>query len=189
MSWLLGGSAGFNDQSTSSTTNSSSNTNTSNNATGSQSKTLTPYQQALQSPLFSAITNAMTQSGAEATIAPYTAASMDATNSSYAGLANTLRQQFLSTGNGQSGKYGSALVQGNLQRLGALQGVQTTGQEEAAALPLTAANLATQLLGQNFGQTSTAASTGTSATTGTSTTKGSSTGFSLGFGGSGGGGQ
>jgi hypothetical protein len=174
-----GGGIGFNDSSTSSTTNSSSNTNTSQNATGTQSKVLTPYQSALQAPLFNYVSGLMTQSGAEAAVAPYTAAAMDSTNSSYAGLANTLRDQFLSTGNGQSGKYGSALVQGNLARLGALQGVQTTGQEEAAALPLSAASLATSLLGQNFGQTSTASQTGTSATTGTSSTKSSSSGFSL----------
>lgn len=168
---------------TQSSSNFNSDTNTSNNSNASTSKTLTPYQQQLQSPLFSYITNLMTQGGAQAAVAPYTAASRDATNSTYGGFADTLRQQFLSTGNGQSGKFGTALVQGNLQRLGALQGVDTTGQEEAAALPLTASGLASNLLGQNFGQTSTAASTGTSATTGSSNTSTNSNtgGFSLGL--------
>jgi len=174
-----GGGLGFTDSSTNSNTNFNQNTNTSQSATGSTNKTLTPYQTAIQAPLFNYVSNLMTQPGAEAAVAPFTQASMDATNSTYAGLGDMLRQQFLSTGNGQSGKFGTALVQGNLQRLGALQGVQTTGQEEAAALPLSAANLATQLLGQNFGQTTAASQTGTSATTGTSSTKSSSSGFSL----------
>lgn len=184
MAWLTsligsGSGLGFTDSGTNSNTNTSQNTNTTQDATGSTSKTLTPYQQQLQSPLFQYITNLMTNGGAQAAVAPFTAASRDATNSTYNGLADTLRQQFLSTGNGQSGKFGTALVQGNLQRLGALQGVDTTGQEEAAALPLSAASLATNLLGQNFGQTTTANQTGTSATTGTSSTKSSTSGFSL----------
>jgi hypothetical protein len=171
------------DSSTNSSTNFNTNTNTSNNSNASQSKTLTPYQSAIQAPLFNYVQNLMTPQGAQAAVAPYTAAAMDSTNSAYSGLANTLRSQFLSTGNGQSGKYGSALVQGNLQRLGALQGVQTTGEEEAAALPMQASTLAASLLGQNFGSTSTAASTGTSATTGSSNTKSSTSGssFSLGL--------
>src|SRR5579862_536731 len=123
LSSFLGGSAGFSDQTTNTSQQFNQNTNTSSNATGSQSKTLTPYQSALHGPLFQYIMNAMTPAGAEATIAPYTAAARDATSNTYSGLADTLRQQFLSTGNGQSGKFGTALVQGNLQRLGALQGV------------------------------------------------------------------
>lgn len=185
LSSALGGASlggGVSDSSTNSATNFNTNTNTANNSNASTSKTLTPYQQQLQSPLFSYITNLMTNGGAQAAVAPFTAASRDATNSTYGGMADMLRQQFMSTGNGQSGKFGTALVQGNLQRLGALQGVDTTGQEEAAALPLTASGLASNLLGQNFGQTSTAASTGTSATTGTSSTKSSTSGSSFNLG-------
>jgi hypothetical protein len=164
----------------SSSTNTSSNTNTSLNqsgtSTGTTSRNLTPGQTALSGPLFSYIQQLMTPGGAQAAVAPFTAASMDSTNSAYSGLANTLRSQFLSTGNGQSGKYGTAMVQGNLQRLGALQGVQTAGQEEAEQLPLQASELGEQLLGMNFGQTQTGATTstaaGTSATTGSSSTSG-----------------
>lgn len=116
----------------------------------------------------------MTPGGAQAAVAPFTQASRDATNSTYGGLADTLRQQFMSTGNGQSGKFGTALVQGNLQRLGALQGVDTAGQEEAAALPLTAAGLASSLLGQNFGDTSTSQGSSSTASSGTSSSKTSS---------------
>jgi hypothetical protein len=137
------------------------------NSTGTQSGTststqnLTPYQSSLQSPLFSLITNLMTPQGAQAYVQPFTQASMDSTNSSYGGMANMLRQQFLTTGNGQSGKFGNAMVQGNLQRLGALQGVPNTGQEEAAALPLQASQLATSLLEHPFSQTTSGSSTTT----------------------------
>lgn len=174
-----GGGLGFTDSSTNSNTNTSQNSNFNTNTSGSTQRTLLPSQASLLSPYASEITNLMSPSGAEAYVAPFTQASMDSTNSAYSGLAQTLAQQFMSTGNGQSGKFGTALVQGNLQRLGALQGVQTTGQEEAAALPLQAAGLAQQFLGTNFGQTTTGTTSGTSATTGTSSTKSSSSGFSL----------
>ena len=121
--------------------------------TSTNTQNLTPSQTALQGPLFSQIENLMTPAGAQATVAPFTAAARDSTNSTYGGLADTLRQQFMTTGNGQSGKFGNALVQGNLQRLGALQGVDTAGQEEAAALPLQADATATSLLEHPFSQT------------------------------------
>lgn len=196
MPFLLG-SAGFSDTSTNTSQNFNQNTNTTGNTTasgattGTASKTLTPYQASLQQPLFSYIQQLMMPGGAQAAVAPFTAASRDATNSTYSGLADMLRQQFMTTGGGQSGKYGTALTQGNLQRLGALQNVDVTGEEQAAALPLTAASLASNLLGLNFGETTSGTQTGTSASTGTSATSGSSTGssnsmgFGLNFGGGG----
>jgi hypothetical protein len=174
-----GGGLGFNDSSTSSNTNTNQNSNANTNTSGSTQRTLTPFQNSIQAPLFNYVTNAMTPAGAEATIAPYTAAARDSTSQNYSGLADMLRQQFLGTGGGNSGKFGSALVQGNLARLGALQGVDTAGQEQAAQLPLEASSIASGLLGMNFGQTTTGASSSTSATTGTSSTKSSSSGFSL----------
>jgi hypothetical protein len=143
------------------TTTTSGSQNYSTSGTSTSSQNLTPYQSSLQAPLFSYIQNLMTPAGAQAAVQPFTQASMDSTNSTYAGLGDTLRQQFLTTGNGQSGKYGNAMVQGNLQRLGALQGVQNTGQEEAAALPLQASSLATNLLEHPFGSTTSTSGTGT----------------------------
>ena len=172
-------SAGFSDSNTNTDTNSTQNTNTATNATGSTSKTLTPFQSSIQGPLFNYVQNLMTPGGAQAALQPYYQGARDSTSQNYGGLADTLRQQFMGTGGGNSGKFGSALVQGNLQRLGALQGVDTGFQQEAAQLPLQASSIASGLLAQNFGQTSTAASTGTSATTGTSSTKASSSGVSL----------
>lgn len=155
------------------TTTSSGTGTTTSSGTSSSSQTLTPGQTALAGPLYSTLANLMTPAGAEAAVAPYTAASMDATNSTYSGLANTLRSQFLSTGNGQSGKFGTALVQGNLQRLGALQGVQTAGQEEAEALPLQAMGTATSLLEHPFGSTTSTSGTGTTTSNSTSVGPGS----------------
>jgi hypothetical protein len=150
------------------TTTTSGTGSSTTSGTSTSTQNLTPGQTALSGPVYTLLQQMMTPAGAEATVAPYTAASMDATNSTYAGLANTLRSQFLSTGNGQSGKYGTAMVQGNLQRLGALQGVQTTGQEEAEALPLQAEGMASQLLEHPFSST-------TTGTSGTSTSNNQTT--------------
>lgn len=168
---ILGGIMGATGSApTKTTTNSSFNNQSTQNQSGTSttSRNLLPSQQNLLGPYAQMITNLMTPQGAQAYEAPFTQAAMDSTNSQYAGLADTLRQQFMTTNNGQSGKYGTALVQGNLQRLGALQNVQTQGQEQAAALPLNAANLAQQLLGTNFGQTTTGSSTGATTSSGTS---------------------
>lgn len=183
MSWLSSvlGNIGFGSSSTNSNTNQSFNTNTNTSQSGQSStqRTLTPYQQQLQSPLFSLVTSAMTNPGQF--LQPFYQGARDSTNQNYAGLADTLRQQFMGSGNGSSGKFGSALVQGNLQRLGALQNVDTGFQQEQAQLPFTAAQLGEQLLGMNMGQTSTASQTGTQTSTGTSSssTKSSTSGFHI----------
>lgn len=175
---LMGGGqagAGFSNQSTntSSNTNTSGSLNTTN--TGTTTKNLTPFQSMLTGPLSSFITQLMTNP--QATVAPFKAAARDSVNSTYSGLGDTLRQQFLgSTGGGQSGKFGMALAQGNLQRVGDLSKSDMGFDQTAAQLPVAGAGLAEQLLAQNFGQTTTGASsaesTGTSATTGKSNTSG-----------------
>jgi hypothetical protein len=169
---LLGsGVAGFGGSSTNTNTNQAFNTNTSQTGTSSTQRTLTPYQTALQPSLFNYVQQLMTPGGATAALQPFQQQALDST-----GLADMLRQQFMGTGGGNSGKFGSALVQGNLQRLGALQGVNTQFAQEASALPLSAASLASNLLGMNFGQTS--SSSGTSSTSGTSTGSSSTRGSS-----------
>jgi hypothetical protein len=70
------------------------------------------------------------------------------------------------------------MVQGNLQRLGALQQVQTTGQEEAEALPLQAEGMASSLLEHPF-STTTSGTSGTSGST-SGSTDGSYTGVQAG---------
>ncbi len=143
-------------------TTTSTGTSTQNQSgTSNYNRTLTPYQSALQSPLFGYISNLMTNP--QAAVAPFQQAGRDQVSSNYNGLADSLRQQFLSTGGGKSGKYGMALAQGNLQRLGQLSNVDNSFAQTAAQLPLTASNLATNLLGMNFGGTSSTSSTGSGA--------------------------
>src|SRR6202040_3885276 len=99
----LGGGVGFNDSSTntSSDTNTTQNLNTSN--TGTVTKNLAPFQSLLTGPISSTIMQLMTNP--TAFVAPFAAQARDQTNSTYGGLADSLRQQFLgTTGGGQSGK-------------------------------------------------------------------------------------
>lgn len=165
---LGGGAAGLLNQPTTTTSNFDQNSLT----TGKSStyRYLTPEQKALQGPLFDYINQVM--SNPTAVVAPFAAAARDQTNATYNGLADTLRQQFMgNAGGGASGKFGDALVQGNLNRLGALQGVDTQFQEAAAQLPLQAEALGTNLLGMNFGSTSSGTSSTNSSGTSTSTQK------------------
>lgn len=174
---ILGGAAGgFLNQPQTSSTNFNQNTTGTQSGSASTQRTLTPYQQALQGPLFGYISQLM--SNPQATVAPFKAAARDQVNSNYGGLADTLRQQFMANGGGgKSGKFGGALVQGNLNRLGQLSGTDTAFDQTAAQLPLQGAGLASSLLGMPFGSTSTGTSTSNSNTTGSSTTKQQQGGF------------
>jgi|SRR5579864_7755441 len=131
-----------------------------NGSTNSTNRVLTPYQTALQGPLFSYISQLMTNP--TATLQPFKQQARDQVNQNYNGLSDSLRQQFLSTGGGSSGKFGTALAQGDLQRTGDLSNVDNTFAAQASALPLQAESLGTNLLGMNFGTTSTSTNSGTS---------------------------
>lgn len=176
LSSILGGlGGGFMNQPQNTTTNFNQNTTGSQTGTAATSRTLTPYQQALQGPLFSYISQLM--SNPKATIAPFRAAGRDQVSNNYNGLADTLRQQFMSNGGGKSGKFGTALVQGNLNRLGDLSKTDTAFDQAESQLPLEGAGLASSLLGMPFGSTSTGTSSSTSNTTGSSTTTKKQGGF------------
>jgi hypothetical protein len=151
------------------------NQNTSSNTSGTSTTTrnLTPYQSALQSPLSNLLGSIM--GNPTQYLQPYETAAINQNNSTYSGLANTLAQQFLQTGGGSSGKYGTALAQGDIARLSGNANIASNFQQQAASLPLTAAGLANSFLGQNFGQTT----SGTSSTAGS--TSGSSSGSNLGI--------
>lgn len=170
----LGGLTGFLSNEPANKTTTSTGTSTSSQ-TGSQTytKTLTPYQSALQAPTANYLLQLMTPGGAQAAVQPAYQQAMDQVSSSYNGLADSLRQQFLSTGGGSSGKYGMATTQANLQKLGQLNNVSNTAATTAAQLPLTAESLAQQFLGLNFGGTTTSSGTGTQSTSGTTVGPGS----------------
>ncbi|HLG99820.1 MAG TPA: hypothetical protein VKX49_26155 [Bryobacteraceae bacterium] len=110
----------------------------------------------------------------QSTVQPFQQQAANQINQNYNGLADSLRQQFLSTGGGSSGKYGMALAQANLQRAGQLAGNDTSFQQTAASLPLEASQIAQALLGMNFGQTSQTSASGNQQQTGASNTSSSS---------------
>lgn len=150
---------------TSTTSNTGSTTGTS--TTG---RTLFPGQSTLMNNLMGYANTAMTDPSA--LTAPYQQAARDQVDSNYSGLANSLQQQFLSTGGGTSGKYGTALEQGNLARTGQLASTDQQFAQENATLPLTVANsLGTNLMNMNFG--STTSNSGTTSSNGTSVAAGS----------------
>src|SRR5579871_3027670 len=107
----------------------------SSTGTSTTTRNLTPYQSSLQGPLFSYVQSAL--SNPTAVVNPYRQAARSQVNSTYSGLGDSLRQQFMgTTGGGASGKYGTATLQGNLARLGALSNVDTSFGQTAATLPL-----------------------------------------------------
>lgn len=153
----------------------SGNQNTTQSGTSTTTKNLTPYQAALQSPLANLIGNVM--SNPTSYLAPYQTAAINANNSNYSGLADTLRQQFLQSGGGSNGKFGTALAQGDISRLSGNANIQNSFAQQAASLPLQASNLALNFLGQNYGQTTASNATSASSMSGSQNT--SSMGFKI----------
>jgi hypothetical protein len=153
------------------TTSNSQSTDTSS-GTSSTARNLTPYQDQLQSPLFKQITDLM--SNPQGYLAPARSQARNAVNSTYSGLADTLRQKFLATGGGTSGKFGMGLQQGELSRLGDLSKSDNSYDQLAASLPITAGiPAATNLLGMNFGSTTSSSATDNSSQSGKSVGPGS----------------
>jgi len=163
--------------------NSNTNTNTSGqfntNSSGTQTSqlNLTPFQSALQSPLYQYAT--ALYNNPEAVVQPYEQAGADQINNSYNGLSQALAQQFLSTSGGSSGKFGMALAQGNLQRLGQLGANATSFGQTAATLPLQFSNLATNLLSLPFSTTTSGSSSSSGSQAGQ--TNSSTSGFGFGI--------
>lgn len=146
-------------------------------------RNLTPYQEATQPQLFKVISQMMTDP--RAFLAPQQNQAREQVNQDYGGLSDSLRQQFLSgSGGGGTGKYGKAVVQGELARRGGLAQVDNSFASQAAQLPVTAAQLAQNFLGLNFGETSKGSTTGTTSNVGTSTGTTTSTGDTSTVGGS-----
>lgn len=143
---------------------------------GQVSKTLSAEQAAIQPSIFRTLQNYMLNP--QAAINPARMAARNQVNNDYSGLANQVRQQFLTTGGGASGKAGEAQLQGSLGQAGALANVDSAAAQQAAALPLTAEQLAAQFLGINMGQTSSGTESGTSAEKGS----GSQSGWNIGGG-------
>ncbi len=96
-------------------------------------------------------------------------------NDNYSGVNDKLRTQAYGNGSeGQSGKFGTAQVQTDLARRNALSDVDNQASVTASQIPFTAAQLAEQFLGMNFG--SKTDTSGSSTTTQDSKQTGESTG-------------
>lgn len=134
----------------------------SSNGSGSSTtqQNLTPYQESLQTPLQSYLVSMLTNPAAIA--APLQDQARNQVNDNFTGVADNLRQQFLSTGGGDSGKYGQAVASSNLQRLGDLDDADLGVLNGVLGLQSGAASEAGQQVGLNEG----------SSTSGTSTTGG-----------------
>ena len=149
-------------------------------ATGTQAGTtarvLSPEQQQAQTQLSKIITSL--SSNPKAFLAPAQNSAREGVNANYGGLADSLRQQFLTGGGGSSGKYGTAALKADLARRGQLSDVDNSFSSQAALLPLTAAGLAQNLLGINLGTSTTGTSSSTGTTSGTTTGTTSSSGTS-----------
>src|SRR5690242_277474 len=113
--------AGFSNQSTNTSSQFQQNQNF--NQTGTTSRNLTPYQTQLQGPLFDYIRSLMLDP--TKAVAPFQAGARNNVNENYSGLSDSLRNQFLSTGGGKSGKYGMAATAGTISRLRDLSNVDT----------------------------------------------------------------
>lgn len=152
--------------------NSSSMSNQFQNQTAGTSATTatkSPYQTAIQPDIFATLHQYL--SDPQAAVNPARLAARNQVNQNYSGLADRLRNTFLTTGGGKSGKMGQAQLQGELGRSGALADVDNSAAVQASQLPMTAAQLAEAFLGINMGQS----------TTGNQTSSGTSSGQSSGW--------
>ncbi len=114
--------------------------------TSTTSRALTPYQTQLQSPVFSQIMQQLQDPSK--TVEPFRVQARNQVNQNYTGLADSLRNQFFTTGGGASGKYGAATLQGDLARRGQLSDVDMNAQESAAGRQLSAATLGADLVSE-----------------------------------------
>ncbi len=132
--------------------------------TGTTNRNLNPQQAATSPDIFAALHQYLTNP--QAAVNPARMAARNQVNDNYSGLADRVRQKFLTTGGGQSGKSGKAQLAGELGRTSQLSDVDMQAQQEAAQLPLTATQLAEAFLGINLGQTTTQSGTSSGNTSG-----------------------
>lgn len=149
--------------------------NQSGTTAGETDKVLTPDQLGAQTQITQLIHALATNP--EQFLAPAQNDARNQVNSNYSGVSDALRQQFLANpSGGSSGKYGTAALQSDLARRGALSNVDTSFAEEKSQLPITAAGLSQQLLNLNMGTKTSGTTNNTGSTDSTET--GSSSGTS-----------
>jgi hypothetical protein len=139
--------------------------NSTESGTSTTNRNLTPFQTQLQGPVYAQLMQQLQDPSK--TVEPFRVAARNRVNANYTGLGDQLRQQFLTTGGGASGKYGRATLQYDLARRGALSDVDQQAQQSAAGNQFSWAQIANQLLGMNFGSTTTGSGTSSGTRTGT----------------------
>lgn len=138
--------------SSSSTSNAFENTGTTSGSSAT-SATKLPDQLATAPDIFAVLHQYLTNP--QGAVNPARMQARNQVNSDFAGSADRIRQKFLTTGGGQSGKSGRAILDSELARSGKLADVDNSAAVEAAQLPLTATQLAEAFLGINMGQSTT----------------------------------
>lgn len=167
---------GYSSQDTSSQFQNSGTTSGTTSGTGTTAAIKTPDQMQSGADIFAALHKYL--SDPNAAVNPSRVIARNQVNQNYSGLADRTRQKFLTTGGGQSGKMGQAMLAGEVGRSGGLANVDMAAQEQAAQLPMTAAQLAEAFLGINMGQTT----TGNTTTAGLTTNQGTGSGNQSGWG-------
>ncbi len=154
-----------------------------NNGTANTTANKLPTQLATAPDIFATLHNYL--QNPQAAVNPARMAARSQVNQNYSGLPDRVRQKFLTTGGGGSGKSGQAILAGETGRAGALANVDQEAQQQAAELPLTATQLAEAFLGINMGQNTTTTGSGTSSSSQSGFSIGGSAGYSAGSGASG----
>lgn len=166
---MFGIGGGYSSQNTS---NAFQNTGTTS-GTSATSATKLPDQLATAPDIFAVLHKYLTDP--QSAVNPARMQARNQVNSDFAGSADRIRQKFLTTGGGGSGKSGRAILDSELARSGKLADVDNSAAVEAAQLPLSATQLAEAFLGINMGQSS----TGDQTTTQSGTSTGSQSGWNL----------
>jgi len=103
-----------------------------------------------------------------ATVAPLVAQAKNNITSSFSGAANALRQKFMgTTAGGASGKYGTGTLENQIAQQGDLSNADVQGAATGSQVQQNALSLGSNLLGQNFGSTTTGSENTTKSVTGT----------------------
>lgn len=159
----LGGLAGYLGNTTAARTGTTASTGTSG---GSSASTFSPLQTAMQGSTAGALQNFITNGP---NLTPAMTTGTDAINSTYKGIGDRLQQSLASRGFGNSGASGTAALQTEVGRAGAVGGLQgqlqTAAQQQQLQALGQASNFAFAAPGQTY--------TGSTSANGTYTTPGS----------------
>lgn len=132
--------------------------------TGRTRRLLRKQQEDMLDPLATRATQLMTNPAA--TLEPIRQARRGAVNESFSGVEDGLAEKLLAFGGGKSGKFGTALRQAEMARLGGLAGVDADMTQLILDQQREGSSLAERLLGMTFESETSDSRTGSSASSG-----------------------